>query len=290
VPPAFRLLPTYEHECHYLSGLEAATAHFLVRRCDDATLEELLARGIRHFGAWFFYPVCPACVRCIPIRIPVGSYRFTRSNRRLIRDHADLQVTFAREEANDESHALYRLHKRRFDEPGGEEDFASYRKTFYAEAPYRRTLSFRSGGVLVGRMHLDCTAKAFSAVYSYYDDRLRGRSIGTYAVLKSIELARSAGADHLYLGFYIAENRSMRYKLKFYPSEILTESGWVPARNARGEIVAARELERTIPCIREGDAPEENTAVIDAVEPEPLDEESPYTKSPTDSAASPVRE
>ena len=60
-----------------------------------------------------------------------------------------------------------------------------------------------------------------SAVYCYYEPELRHRSLGVYAVLQQIELARERGLPYLYLGYWIQGNDSMRYKANYRPHAIL---------------------------------------------------------------------
>ena len=65
-----------------------------------------------------------------------------------------------------------------------------------------------------------------SAVYSFFDPELQGRSLGTYMILWLIERARSLNLTHVYLGFWIAESPKMAYKAKFQPIEIKRSDGW----------------------------------------------------------------
>ena len=59
---------------------------------------------------------------------------------------------------------------------------------------------------LVGVAITDRGANALSAHYTYYDPDYPRLSLGTFAILNQIELARERGMHHLYLGLYIGAN------------------------------------------------------------------------------------
>ena len=100
-------------------------------------------------------------------------------------------------------------------------------------------------GKLVSVGHFDETKNALSAVYTYYDDTHGDRSFGTYTVNRLIQYAGRRGKKHLYLGYYIEENRHMHYKRRYYPNEISTEDGlWLPFITADNEPVNRTAVSR----------------------------------------------
>ena len=66
-----------------------------------------------------------------------------------------------------------------------------------------------------------------SAVYTFLDPALEKRSLGNFVILWQIELARSLGLDHLYLGYWIKDCAKMDYKSTFRPLEMLFEGKWL---------------------------------------------------------------
>ena len=72
----------------------------------------------------------------------------------------------------------------------------------------------------------DRGASSLSAVYCFYDPDLSHLGLGTYAILKQVELCRQWERRHLYLGLYIAENAHMRHKGRFRPHERLINGEW----------------------------------------------------------------
>ena len=70
---------------------------------------------------------------------------------------------------------------------------------------------------------MDVARGAISLVYFFYDPDWRADSPGTFSILNQLLYAKSAGIDYAYLGYWIDECQSMRYKGRFYPREVLAK-------------------------------------------------------------------
>ncbi len=100
-------------------------------------------------------------------------------------------------------------------------------------------LEVRREGRLISASHFDITAQSLSAIYTYWDPDEEQLGLGTYGVLKGIEIARRRGIAHVYLGYYVEENRHMSYKAGFRPSEALIQEGnWLPFYGADGSLLS----------------------------------------------------
>ena len=219
-----------ETPCPYIKGETFRSENYYFESADAVDIDLLLSRGYRHFGKYFFRPVCRQCRRCIPIRIPVALYRFSRSAKRLIKKNAYLDVKIIAEpEASPEKYALYRKHKKRFSgEPSDHESYETFVESFYSNFPFSRTLEIRDHDKLVAVTHLDVGNTALSAIYCYYDTDYLNISPGRYSIYQGIKLAREMEKSYYYLGYYIKENRHMSYKGMYKPHEILSGNGsWV---------------------------------------------------------------
>ena len=73
---------------------------------------------------------------------------------------------------------------------------------------------------------VDAGRTSLSAVYCYYDPEFSLLSLGTYSVLRTVELCRQTGRRYLYLGFYISQSPHMAYKARFHPHERLVDGQW----------------------------------------------------------------
>jgi leucyl-tRNA---protein transferase len=82
---------------------------------------------------------------------------------------------------------------------------------------------------LVGVGYVDAIPEALSAIYFYWDPSERSRSLGTFHVLSIIAAARERELAHVYLGYYVEGCRSLEYKARFRPNEVLRrDSTWKP--------------------------------------------------------------
>ena len=79
--PGF-LLPETTTDCSYLSGRASTTENFIPGKLTESDMEGLLASGYRHFGPYFYRPICKLCHQCIPLRIPLDGFSFSKSGRR----------------------------------------------------------------------------------------------------------------------------------------------------------------------------------------------------------------
>jgi arginine-tRNA-protein transferase len=226
--------------CPYISGNRSTNEQLLIENLDDSDLEALLAAGYRHFGTYFFRPVCSLCHKCLPLRIPVGDYRSSPSAKRALRRGARFRVTLERPHPTPEAHALYLKHKERFAAPPGspdEESYATFSETFFHPFPFSFQLSVYDGEKLIAVSHLDMTDSVVSAVYCYYDDSYRRESLGSFAIFKEIDLAVERNLDFVYLGYYIRENPHMSYKARYRPNQVLREEGnWQDLLDIGGNI------------------------------------------------------
>ena len=81
---------------------------------------------------------------------------------------------------------------------------------------------------LVGVGYVDALPEGLSAIYYYHEPAEHRRSLGTFNILTMIEAARQRGLPHVYLGYYVGGCRSLEYKARFRPNEILVDGRWTP--------------------------------------------------------------
>lgn len=233
-----RLFQTLPHACGYF---RARTAQNLVLDPAAPNLPKLyalsLARGFRRAGGHIYHPHCPRCHACEPCRIEVATFTPNRSQRRCLAVNHDIEMTECKPGLTGERQALYSryLHARH---PGGGMDEASDEDfSHFLTAPWSPTvfLEFRLAEKLVAVAVTDVCETGLSAVYTFFDPELPKRGLGTYAILRQIEFARSRGLPHLYLGYWIANHPKMGYKSRFDGLQVLGPGGWTPLHEGRAE-------------------------------------------------------
>lgn len=217
------------HDCPYVAGRVAVLPlRVPSRRLTGEELDDRLAAGDRRQGMFLYRTACPSCKACEPIRLDVDRFQPNRSQRRVLaRGNAELHVEIGPPVLDDQRVALYNRHKQLRGLGEGEIDLAGYRQFLVMTCCESFELRYRVGNELVGVALVDRALSGLSAVYCLYDPSYEHLSVGTYSILKQIELCKSWSLKHLYLGLYIGDCDRMRYKSRFLPHERLLDGKWV---------------------------------------------------------------
>jgi arginyl-tRNA--protein-N-Asp/Glu arginylyltransferase len=123
---------------------------------------------------------------------------------------------------------LYNRHKELRKLGEGAIDLAGYREFLVMTCCETFELRYRYEDRLIGVALVDRGQTSLSAVYCYYDPEFERLGIGTFSILKQIELARAWKLRHVYLGLFIGDCERMRYKARFLPHERLIGGRWAP--------------------------------------------------------------
>jgi len=192
-------------------------------------LDERLEAGDRRQGFVLYRTHCPQCVACEPIRIAAGDYTPTKSQRRILqRGDAELKVLIGPPQVDGRRVDIYNEHKsgRGLNDGQPPIDAEGYRDFLVSTCCESFELSYHLDGELVGVAIVDRGQRSLSAVYCCYDPAASRLSIGTYSILKQLELCRSWSLEYLYLGLYIAECDAMLYKARYRPHQRLVDGAW----------------------------------------------------------------
>jgi len=215
-----------EERCPYLDDQRSKMRYRFVRNCSAKTYQHMLERGWRRFGSVFFRPGCPACSECRSLRLDVDAFVPNRSMRRTWRKNQDLQILIGQPSLSEAHLELYsRYHADMARRRGWKDKTISpldYFMTFIeGYEDFGHELLYLHDNRLVGVALTDVLPNAVSAVYCFYEPEMRQRSLGVFSILQQVHLARKRGVPHLYLGYWVAGNQSMRYKAQYRPHEIL---------------------------------------------------------------------
>ncbi|MBW8366597.1 MAG: arginyltransferase [Arenimonas sp.] len=228
---AIRLFQTVEHACGYWP--ERLARDLIVDPTDPqlpSVFARALAMGFRRSGGHVYRPYCNGCRDCISVRIPVETFRASRSQRRCLARNADLQVGVAPAVRTAENFALYRryLDTRHvgggMDKPGPE-NFDAFLACAWSPTDF---MEFRLEGELVAVAVTDAVPDALSAVYTFFAPEHAHRSLGGFAILQQVQRARDEGRRHVYLGFWLDAHPKMAYKREYRPLEFLDGTQWRP--------------------------------------------------------------
>ena len=215
--------------CPYLPGEVARMPLRQPFRLSAAAFDQLLAAGNRRTGQFLYRTECPTCRACEPIRVPIAEFTPVRTQKRTLRKGDELlTLRIGPPQCDAQRVDLYNRHKRgrglalRDDEADAE----GYRQFLVLSCVPTLELSYWHGERLVAVAISDRGAKTFNAVYCYFDPEFQQLGLGTYNVLKQIELCRQWQLTYLYLGLYIAASPHMNYKARYLPHERLIEGVW----------------------------------------------------------------
>lgn len=220
-----------EHECPYLAGRVARQAGFAVERLDGRTHQALMDLGFRRAGRFFYRMNCPACRACVPLRVPVASFRPTRSQRRTAQRNLDVRTEVRQPTLDAETLALYRRYLES-QHPGSPQDSseAGLRSWLYDPVVPSLEVRYLLGDELIGTSVLDVCSESLSSIYHFWAPEHHRRRIGVLSVLREIEHARELELPYYYLGFWIEGAPTMHYKRDYGPHELLLDGRWTPAR------------------------------------------------------------
>jgi len=203
--------------CGYLPGRTWRFANFYADEVDENELDTLLSTGWRTFGLYYFQPRCSACSACVPIRVDVTHFAPTKSQRRNARKNSDIRIAFGELRYSEEAYSVYEAHSRvRFNKETTVEEFF---QSFYNDSCPSLQSNYYLGTRLIGVGFLNRSASALSSAYFVFDPAFSNRGLGTFSIIKEVAYAAELGLSYYYLGYVIAENRSMSYKARFGPNE-----------------------------------------------------------------------
>jgi len=221
---------TPEHPCSYLPGQQAKTLFVDPKAEVDQEDYSLLSDlGFRRSGPHLYRPHCSHCKACVSARVRVARFRSSKNQRRVSSRNRDIRIEIKKPYKDIEIYNLYEryINARHADGdmyPASTEQFESFLVNSDQETQF---MEFRVQQRLIAVAVIDQLQLGISAIYTFYDPEESGRSLGTFAILSQIELARRAQLPYLYLGYWIRNCRKMSYKIQFQPVELLIDNYWI---------------------------------------------------------------
>ena len=230
-----RFFVTTPSACPYIPGRVERKVFTELKGHDALETNEALSRiGFRRSQNVVYRPSCDNCSACVSVRVAACEFTPSASQKRLLKRHADLDVSACEPWSTEEQFTLLQRYLARRHPRGGMADMDGYDFADMVEqtpvdtvvVEYREPAAGGGLGRLVGTCLTDKQSDGLSMVYSFYDPDAARQGLGTFIILDHIVRTARAGLPYVYLGYWIEGVERMDYKVRFHPVEKLTASGW----------------------------------------------------------------
>lgn len=218
---------TSPHDCSYLPDRQAQSEGFTIASLHGETYHDLMDMGFRRSGKVVYRPRCEGCQACVPLRVPVATFKPTHSQRRTLKRNADLTIAVSEPLLTDEKIALYQrylTHQHPQSPQSGDAD--GLREFLYESIVDTLEVNYIKDGRIVAVSILDLCSRSVSTVYHFFDPGEAKRSLGVFSVLTEIDIAKQRQIPYYYMGYWIQGCATMQYKANYQPHEILIDGRW----------------------------------------------------------------
>jgi len=215
-----------DYQCSYLPEKKTRMFYRYMKHADKHLVTELIRRGWRRFGCYFFHPICAGCNGCKSLRIDTRDFKPSKSQRRVIKRNLHTRIYIKKPGMTQEHLALYdKYHAWKKEKDGWKHTPVNpqlYYENFVDGAhEFGKEILYFIDDKLVGVDLIDLCDDGISAIYFYYDPDYAKYSLGTYSLLMQLEFARRMGLKWIYLGYWVEGCKAFAYKMQYRPMEIL---------------------------------------------------------------------
>ena len=217
---------TLDYDCAYLKGRNVRMNYRYVFHSNTNFNTAVVQRGWRRFGKYYFYPICQDCNECKSLRVAIKDFKPSKSQKKAINRNKDTKLVVQKPTVTPEHLTLYnKYHAWKRDKDGwkgGGITPKEYLENF-AEGPHSfgKEILYFIDSKLVGVDLIDIVDDGISSIYFFYDPDYARYSLGTYSLLKQIDIAKELGLDWIYLGYWVDGCKAFEYKQNFTPLQIL---------------------------------------------------------------------
>ena len=237
LPIAPQFYVTAPQPCPYLDGRMERKLFTALQGDHAQKLNDSLSKqGFRRSQNVLYRPSCAECSACLSARIRVADFVPSRSQKRVMKAAGHLRRNATSPWATEDQFTLFRRYLDARHADGGMADMDVFEfAAMIEETPIKsRVIEYTRPAEgprekqrpLAAVSLTDVFDDGLSMVYSFYDPDLADLSLGTFAILDHIDIAREAGLPYVYLGYWVPGSRKMGYKAGFSALEIYKGGRW----------------------------------------------------------------
>lgn len=220
-----------EDACAYLDEAKQTTQYKIIHNCSTSYCEALIERGWRRFGNMFFRPICEGCTSCESFKIDVQNYEFSKSQRRILRKNEETKIVIQRPQVTSKHLELFEKYHSHMKNKRDWNHETTDPKHYYASfvlghGDFGYEVLYYIQDRLVGVDLIDILPHGISSIYFYYDPDFEKNSLGTYSMLRQIQMAKDSKREWIYLGYYVKGCQSLEYKSRYSPYHVLQGRPW----------------------------------------------------------------
>jgi arginyl-tRNA--protein-N-Asp/Glu arginylyltransferase len=229
--------------CSYLPDQDERLLVFMSDT--DPTLAEydfLIGAGFRRSGTQVYRPHCASCSACESIRLPIDLFTPSKSQKRIMKRNQDIKIQISHGD-KPEYYPLYESYINQRHSDGSMYPASLEQYQGFVLSPWNNALfielyvtdvnatdvyatDVNAKDELIGVAVTDNLVSSLSALYTFFKPEEQQRSLGSFAILQQIELAKTLNKPFLYLGYQIDTCQKMSYKQNFLPHERFFDDKW----------------------------------------------------------------
>ena len=225
---------SFEFPCSYIDGKQERRLYVDIESSNkkEIFIEELTRNGFRRNYDHMYIPICTDCSLCVPSRINIRNFVFSKNSKRNLKKNSDLvfeeksKVFLDREER-------YKLFLKycsfqHHESSMGKMTLKQFEDFFYNSINDSIVFDLKNKeNVIFASVLVDVIENGYSAVYSFYDPEKQSRSLGKNIILNLVKTLKSKKKEYLYLGYWVKTCRKMDYKILFDSLELFVNGKWV---------------------------------------------------------------
>ncbi len=217
---------TLETKCSYLEDKRSRMAYKYIENASMELNQKLVERGWRRFGNYYSRPQCHQCELCLNLRIDVKNYKFSKSAKRTFRKAEGVSYIIQFPTLSNQHINLYNKYHLHMEQKRGWPYYDLKHQSYYdlyvnGAHNFGKEILYFYDKKLIGVDLIDFLDNGISSIYFYYDPDFEKLSLGRLSIYEQIVFAKEYGLEWIYLGYYVENAKSLKYKADYKPYQIL---------------------------------------------------------------------